>query len=133
MKSKSLLLLIFAGTLLAACGCFNGVKKDGSDTIWKPQSPDTVRTVILYMDRVTGSVKGELALKVHKDMEALDSVGPGTFKKTNKRDSIYLVAVWEQLSDNGKPRLDSLGKPVYKATLQPLDKTFLLQDYNKVY
>lgn len=94
--------------------------------------PDTVFTTVHYsFNWATNDFRVSTARKIVLDTFSLQAVDSLTSVKKWVRDSVYLLPFADTVRKNGKPVLDSLGRPKIDVRWINLPKQFLLIDYNK--
>jgi hypothetical protein len=98
------------------------------------EKTDSTYTALLYFSSSNFDFTVTTAKRyviTHKVIDTTDKSSP---KYTWRTDTAYLVPVKVAVLDSlKKPKLDSLGKPVYSIQLAQLPKEFLIQDFNKDY
>jgi hypothetical protein len=134
MKAKQFLIIVGA-IILAIAGVFlvKGLSGEPAST-FKHTPADTAVTYASYVDAQTLDARLTIVKRIAIDTASIDSISPGIYKKVQKRDSFYLIPVLIPAKDSiGQPLKDSLGRQLQNFQWQWLDKTLLLQDFNKRY
>lgn len=137
--SRKLELFICIGFLICIFQWYSCNTSNNSD--YKRQPNDTVQTWTTFISPPQwqseginyGAYTAELT-RITKDTFLLSEIDAETSKKQWKRDTIYIVTITKPQLDSatGKPKLDSLKKPlppIVKYGILP--KQNILQDFNK--
>lgn len=98
------------------------------------QKSDTVLTSVLYAHNwVINDYRTVTAEKIIADTFALESVDSVMAVKKWKRDSIYVIQLYDTMKNAGKIQFDSAGKVKMQAKYLVLPYKFILKDYNKIW
>lgn len=117
-KKTWMIAVVLVLLLIGNAKCNNGGKG------FKPSPSDTIKTVCLYVEPLKGNLALDYVIRITKD-----SVGLKDGKVIKFRDSLYFTPFITELKKDGKPVLDSLGKPKVELAWQPHPKNLIIQDF----
>lgn len=143
MKSKNTLVII--SLLFIGFIYFHVLACQSKTQDYKRTPNDTTRTwcdIVTPINSewqsngVTGDIGAKIKLiKITKDTIVMDSESNSKVTGIWKRDSIYYLELIRPAMDSANPQIqkvDSAGRKLYYPTLYfPLDKKFILVDYNQ--
>lgn len=119
-KFLIVLSFIYLGYALILSACSNSAGT-------KTKTPDTARVVALFSVGDQFLLRTDYLLRVRKDTVVEDN---GKFKAIPKEKYLLVLALPDSI--NGKPRFDTLGKPLYRTFDIPIDTADIIQVWDKL-
>jgi hypothetical protein len=135
MKLK-IALIALSACMFASCRYEPPAPPNQQETVMVSRKPiDTTWTFARYVVAIskgTPVVKEDRVMRVIKDTFSLTFVDSVAVTKQWRLDTLYFVPLSDTLREkNGRPTLDSVGKPVIVTAYFDLKPRYVLADYNK--